>query len=131
MHLPIKSISVDIVKEIVSDDNNYLIFGSKKEIELYGLQESKNIKFVCFENILHSLSVIKYCSILIGTDSCFKSMSSMQKIKTICIVGDFEDPMRDAYFIKKYEEDKIMKVFKTKNVIEDKHKIIEFIKSNI
>ena len=131
MHLPTKFISTDIIKEIVNNDNNYLIFGSEKELNSYGLQESKNVKFACFENILHSLSAIKYCSTLIGTDSCFKSMSSMQKIKTICIIGDFEDPIRDSFFIKKYEEDKVMKVFKTKNTIEDKNKIIEFIKSNI
>lgn len=129
--LPAKSIPFSIVKEIINENNNYLIFGSKKELVNYELQESDNVKFVCFDNVFHSLSVVKYCDKLIGVDSCFKSMSSMQKIFTICLIGDFSDATRDNYFIKKYEEDKIMKVFKTKNTIEDKDKIIEFIKSNI
>jgi hypothetical protein len=55
----------------------------------------------------------------------------MQKIKTLCIIGDFQDPIRDSMFIKKYEEDKIMKVFKTKNANEDESKIVQFVKTNI
>jgi len=130
-NLPAKIIPVNVIKQIINNDNNYLIFGSKKELANYGLEEKENIKFVCFENILHSLCTVKHCSLLIGLDSCFKSMSSMQKIKTLCIIGDFQDPIRDSMFIKKYEEDKIMKVFKTKNANEDESKIVQFIKTNI
>ena len=128
--LPAKIIPLSITKEIISDDNNYLVFGSKKELYDYGLEESDNIKLVSFDNIFDSLNTVKYCNKLIGVDSCFKSMSSMQKIHTICLIGDFPDQTRDEYFIKKYEQDKIMKVFKTKNEIEDSNKIIEFFKLN-
>jgi len=130
-NLSAKIIPIDLINKIITSNYNYVIFGSEKELTNYGLQESDNVKFASFKNILHSLSAVKHCKTLIGLDSCFKSMSSMQRINTICIIMDFEDPVRDAYFIKKYEEDKIMKIFKTKNIVVDKDKIIKFIKSNI
>ena len=129
--MPAKILPADLIKEIIDENKNYLIFGSEKELLSYELKESKNIKHICFKNIFHSLSTVKYCSALIGLDSCFKSMSSMQKIKTLCIIGDFEDATRDDFFIKKYVDDKIMKVYKTKNVNKEKEEIIKFIKINL
>lgn len=128
-NLPAKIISSNLIKRIMNKQNNYLIFGSEKELLNYGLQETENVKFVSFQNILHSLSVVKHCSYLIGLDSCFKSMSSMQKIKTLCIIGDFNDAIRDAMFIKRYEEDGVMKVLRINNQ-ENEDKIINFIKQN-
>jgi len=130
-NLPARIIPLSITKKIINNNNNYLIYGSKKELLEYGMQQEENIKFVCFDNILDSLSTVKYCSSLIGLDSCFKSMSSMQKINTLCIIADCEDEIRDSMFIKKYEEDKVMKVFKTKNIEQNQNEIIDFIKNNI
>lgn len=130
-NLPAKELPVEITKSIVNENNNYLLFGSRNELLQYGIPESKNIKFVSFNNIIYSLATVKHCKTLIGLDSCFKSMSSMQKVKTICVIGDFNDPTRDQYFINRYVEDGIMKVFKTKNIKNDEAEIISFIKSEI
>jgi len=130
-NLPAKQIPLEIVESIITDSFNYLIFGSPSELASYGLKEKENIKFVSFDNILHSLSTVKHCSTLIGLDSCFKSMSSMQNINTICIIGDFPDPTRDNCFINRYVNDGVMHVAKIKNIEQEANQIIEFIKNNI
>ena len=130
--LPAKQIPVDVVQKIIdNNDRNYLIFGSAKDFSNYDLKESENVKFVSFENILHSLSTVKYCKTLIGLDSCFKSMSSMQRINTICIIGQFKDEPRDTMFINQYENDGVMKVYRLNNFEIEKDKVIQFINENI
>lgn len=129
--LPAKVIPLSITKQIIDENKNYLIFGSAKEINNYGLEESDNIKFVSCNKIQNSLTAVKYCSSLIGLDSGFKTMSSMLRINTICIIGDFKDPTRDAYFINQYENDNVMSVFRTKDIEKDSRQIVEFIKNNI
>ena len=54
----------------------------------------------------------------------------MQRIDTICILGDFKDETRDMYFINQYEKDKVMNVYRVKNFEAEKQNIIEFIKTN-
>jgi hypothetical protein len=130
-NLPAKIIPLQLTKNIISNNYNYLIFGSPKELSNYGLEESENVKFVSFDNILYSLSAVKYCKTLIGLDSCFKSMSSMQKINTICIIGDFPDEIRDLMFVNQYAKDGVMKVFKTKNINDDQEAIEKFILENL
>lgn len=129
--LPAKKIPLDLTKDIINDNFNYLVFGSPKELSEYGLQESPNVKFVSFDNILYSLSAVKHCKTLIGLDSCFKTMSSMQRINTICIIGDFPDSTRDVMFINQYVKDGVMKVFKTKDIEADKETLKNFILENI
>lgn len=130
-NLPVKKIPVELINGIINSNFNYIVFGSAKELSEYGLQESENVKFVSFDNILHSLSTVKYCKILVGSDSCFKSMSSMQRITTICILGDYPDPIRDTMFINQYVKDGVMKIFKTKDIDADKEDIKKFILENI
>lgn len=129
--LPAKELPIEISKNIIDKNNNYLLFGSKNELLQYGISEDKNIKFVCFDNIIDSLATVKYCKTLIGLDSCFKSMSSMQRINTICIIGNFHDPTRDQMFINQYEQDGVLKVFRTKNIKDDQSKIISFFQNEI
>lgn len=129
-NLPIKFIPSEIVNELIANDfnknYNYIIFGSKQDLENYGIKETDNVKFACFDNILASLACVKFCKKLLGTDSCFKSMSSINRIPTYCIVGNFDDQTRDAYFIDQYVNDGVMKVFKFDNVENQKDQIVKF-----
>lgn len=129
-NLPAKELPVEITKSIINENNNYLLFGSRTELLQYGIPESENVKFVSFNNIIHSLATVKYCKTLIGLDSCFKSMSSMQRINTICIIGNFNDPTRDSMFINQYQKDGVMKVYKANNIEKEKKEILEFINNN-
>ena len=129
-NLPVKFIPAEIINSIIDNDTNkqynYLIFGSSKDLENYDLQSSENLRFVCFDNILVSLACVPKCKKFLGTDSCFKTMSSMNEIPTYCLVGDFDDQTRDAYFIDQYVNDGVMKIFKFNNVETQKDEILKF-----
>lgn len=125
-NLPIKFIPADTIKALICDDFNYLIFGSKNELDSYGLNESNNIKFVCFEDILKSLACVKHCCKFLGVDSGFKTMSSNSRIPTFVLLGDFKDAIRDSMFINQYEKDGVMKVYRLKNFDLEKTEILNF-----
>lgn len=127
-NLPSKYIPSNIINDIISDDFNYIIFGSASELESYGVKESKNVAHTNMD-IESCLELVKLCHKFIGTDSGFKTMASMSRIPTICILGDFNDETRDQYFINKYSFDGVMKVLKTKNISEDKNKILDLFSS--
>lgn len=131
-NLPVKFIPADVISKITSNENyNYLLFGSANELESYELKETDNLKFVSFYNILISLACVNSCKKFIGTDSCFKTMSSMSSIPTYCIVGNFDDQTRDVCFIDQYVTDGIMKIFKYDNIENQKQEIIDFFVSSI
>ena len=50
----------------------------------------------------------------------------MNEIPTYCLVGDFDDQTRDAYFIDQYVNDGVMKIFKFNNVETQKDEILKF-----
>lgn len=129
-NLPIKFIPADIVRDIVekNKDFNFFIFGSFSEFEKWGFSnEYKNrVRLVSFDSIVDSLACVKFCDKLLGTDSCFKTMSSSHNIKTYCLVGDFDDQTRDFYFIDQYVKDGVMKTFRYKNLEEQKNEVLDF-----
>ena len=55
----------------------------------------------------------------------------MQRINTICIIGQFKDDPRDTMFINQYENDGVMKVYRLNNFEIEKDKVIQFINENI
>lgn len=128
-NLPPKHIPSEIINSIIKEDYNYIIFGTPSELESYKLKESSNVLFTDLEMQV-CLELVKKCSKFIGTDSCFKTMSSMHRISTICILGNFKDETRDMYFINQYEKDNVMKVYRVENFETEKQNIIEFIKAN-
>lgn len=128
-NLPIKFIPSEAVSDLISNNFNYLVFGSKSELESYGLSESDNVKFVCFDDILKSLACVKHCSKFIGVDSCFKTIAANSRIPTFVLLGDFEDPIRDSMFINQYEKDGVMKVYRLKNFEAEKNDIMSSIKA--
>ena len=129
--LPIKHIPVEILIKLVRENSqfNFFIFGAANEFASYSaetLSSFSNVRLVTFDNIINSLACAKKCVKMIATDSCFKTLSSSHKIPTYCLVGDFDDPTRDAFFIDKYVADGIMKIFKYKNALEQKDDIYKF-----
>ena len=132
-NLPIKYIPPDVIKEVINNNPNYnyIVFGSKSDFSGYDLSESDNIKFACFDNIVSSLACVNMCYKFIGTDSCFKTMSSSYGTKTYCLVGNFDDQTRDFYFIDQYVNDKVMEIFKYSNLETQKQEIINFFSNSI
>lgn len=121
-NLPVKFIPSEIVKNIINPDFNYIIFGKKEELDSYGIEESGNILHTNL-SIEGCLELVKRCYKFIGTDSGFKTMSSMRRIPTFCTLGDFEDYLRDSLFINQYEKDGVMQVFKYTDLSE-KHEAL-------
>ena len=72
------------------------------------------ITFACDKNIIKNLALVKFCDVVIGVDSVFKTMSSMSKIPTICFYEDVKSRFRDRVFIEPYTSEKIMYGYKYK-----------------
>jgi len=124
--LPAKYIPSDIVNEVIKDDFNYIIFGSESELENYNVKQSKNVMRTNID-VQSCLELVKLCSSFIGTDSAFKTMSSMNRVPTKCILGDFPDEIRDQYFINQYEKDGVMKVFRLKSIKDQRADLVDFL----
>ena len=96
-------------------DVNVIFFGMKSEIESFDISENEKLKFSCHEDITKSLSVVSQCNAFIGSDSAFKTMSSMLKIPTIVLCSKPKNNFRDRMFIDPYIKHQIMSAFKYTN----------------
>lgn len=111
---PTKKMSLTFVESLCDsfdNDTEFLFFGKEDELREYQGQIS-NARFISHSDIWDSLAHVLVCDIFIGVDSAFKTMSSMNGIKTIVFVSDYEDDFRDKTFIKPYEEIGILKSIK-------------------
>jgi hypothetical protein len=55
----------------------------------------------------------------------------MVRVPTLCVLGDFNDQIRDQYFINQYEKDGVMKVYRLNSLENEKDQVIEFINKSI
>ena len=112
----LKNIPTQLISELLSEKYNLMVFGLKQEIMSLDLCESKNLKFVTYEDPAKSLAFVAQCSAFVGSDSGFKTMSSMSRIPTLVWLGDYVDKPRDEMFISPYLRDGIIELFKYKNL---------------
>ena len=112
----LKSIPARVIKELISDNYNLMVFGLKNELEPIGLKESDTLKLITYSNPAKSLAYVNQCHAVIGADSGIKTMSAMNRIPTFVWLGDYIDPPRDEMFIDPYIKDGVMKVFRYKDV---------------
>jgi ADP-heptose:LPS heptosyltransferase len=96
-----------------------ILFGTKKELSKVKLGKAKHIKIAADNNILENLSLVQYCDLLIGSDSLFKTMSSMLKIPTIVLHHNSKNNFRDRVFIKPYVNSGVMFTYKFKKHIDN------------
>jgi hypothetical protein len=112
----LKSIPARLIKELISPDYNLMVFGLEEELTSIGLKESDNLVIISHKNPTKSLTYVAQCNALVGSDSAFKTISSMNNIPTFVWMGDYSDPPRDQAFIDPYVKDGVMKVFRYKDV---------------
>ncbi|QWD77730.1 hypothetical protein [Polynucleobacter sp. MWH-Svant-W18] len=112
----LKSIPAKVIKELISNNYNVIVFGLRHEIEPIGLTQSDTLRLVSHENPAKSLAYIQQCNAVIASDSGIKTMSSMLRIPTLVWLGDYQDFPRDQMFIDPYVSDGVMKVFRYKDV---------------
>jgi len=112
----LKSIPARVIKELISDDYNLMVFGLEEELQPIGLEVGENLQLISYKNPAKSLAYVSQCDAFVGSDSAFKTLSSMMKIPTFVWLGDYIDPPRDDMFINPYIEDKVIEVFRYKDV---------------
>ena len=113
--IPDITIPHDVLQEIISDDFNYLIFGREDELSKIDIKK-QNVKMACYDDLLTTINLVKYCDKFIGTFSSFKTIAASQNISTFCIM-----PLQpisrgmEATFVDQYVKDGVMKVYKVEN----------------
>lgn len=118
---PLKYLPKNFLGKIMSDlDSIYLLFGAREDLLNYAsLANGKNPRvFLIDEPIWHSLAFVEKCDLIIGVDSAIKGYSAIKNIPTICLVGDYEDPLRDEVFLLPYVKEGIMHVIKFRDLNE-------------
>lgn len=111
----IKSIPARVIKELISDRHNLMIFGLKQDLQFIGLHCSDNLAIITCDNPAKSLAYVNQCNAFVGSDSGFKTMSAMNKIPTFVWLGDYIDEARDSMFIDPYVKDGVMEIFRYKD----------------
>jgi len=112
----LKSIPIQVITELISENYNAIIFGLKEEIYQIGLKESENLRLIADENPAKSLAYVQQCQVVVASDSGIKTMSAMLKIPTMVWLGDYKDPPRDQMFIDPYVRDGVIQTFRYKNL---------------
>jgi ADP-heptose:LPS heptosyltransferase len=88
-----------------------LLFCTKSEANHFrsiGIVEKKKLKFISEEEIFMSLAQVERCALFIGSDSVFKTMSSMLKIPTFVLFHNIKNRFRDRMFINPYVKEGVM-----------------------
>jgi len=111
---------------MASNQFNIILFGTKEEIESFGLTETERLRFACFERIADSLAVVAQCAAFVGSDSAIKTMAAMLGIPAVVWLTDIQDPFRDSVFITPYVDQGLMKAFRYKSASKDIDSGIQF-----
>ena len=119
---PSKVLPLVLINRLLLANTRYdfLLFGSSEEVS--GVAEHQHLRIVCDPDATVSLSHAVECSALIGSDSAFKTMSSMLRTPTVVWIGDYKDGHRDSRFIDPYVKAGIMETFRYRN-LNDMHEI--------
>ncbi|MBU3575927.1 tetratricopeptide repeat protein [Polynucleobacter sp. UK-Mo-2m-Kol15] len=118
--LPKKSLPVSLLQNILSINAfNVILFGSKEEIESYGLLENKHLHHASYQNIDESLSLVSLCDCFVGSDSAIKSITAMLQIPTFVWMGDYQDPYRDTNFIDPFAKKNVFEIFRYRDITQD------------
>lgn len=127
-----KKLHVEIF-DIIPKEYNIMVFVTENEYKEFSdkYPENDSFKYVREPNIVHSLARVSQCDAFIGSDSVFKTMSSMLSIPTIVLHGDYDDIQRDRNFIDPYIDAGCMLVYRFKDFKSELPQIEDFIKQNL
>lgn len=126
---PPKAIPRTVLEGLVSPDYEFLVFGSPKELDELG--EIKGARLVREDSIITSLSRVAECSVLIGSDSSFKTMSAMLRIPTVVLMGDYRDDHRDQRFIDPYVREGVISVFRYRDLTFEINAAVRFCREQL
>jgi ADP-heptose:LPS heptosyltransferase len=101
-----------LINTLILKNFNVIFFSTKEEFKNLSLTQHKNLKYAHDLDIVKNLSLVEQCDFFVGSDSAFKTMSSMLKIQTIVLINDDRNTYRDRVFIDPYIKKGVMSVFK-------------------
>jgi hypothetical protein len=107
-----KKFVLKLIKILLDQKMTVVLFGTQRELKTLHLDSHPNLIFASHKNIIYNLAVVKYCDLLIGAESAFKTMSSMSKIPTLVYHADNNNHFRDRVFINPYIRAGVMTVYK-------------------
>ena len=116
--LPLSFIN-SLIKDLSKLNINVILFGTEKEIVSYGLKQNNKLKFACHKNIINNLSLVPQCDFFLGSESVFKTMSSMLKIPTILLKANKKENFGSRMFIDPYIREGVMYKLVYKNALNE------------
>jgi hypothetical protein len=121
---PSKALPITVLNSLIAANkwHNILVFGTASEFDAlvpaWREFESEYLKFVDAD-VTVSLSRVAECSMFIGSDSAFKTMSAMLHIQTVVWIGDYKDDFRDSKFIDPYVKAGVMTTIRYRDLTSD------------
>lgn len=101
-----------LTHQLIADGFDVIFFCTKEERKLLPIKVDKRISFAMSKNIVKNLSRVKECDYFIGSDSAFKTMSSMLRIPTLVIMPIKKlNSFRDRMFLDPYVKEGIISVY--------------------
>jgi ADP-heptose:LPS heptosyltransferase len=115
-----KALSPDFVIKLLSflTQSKYkiILFGTRNELKSFNTKSSHRLTLAQDRDVIKNLSLVTQCDLMIGSDSAFKTMSSMLKIPSIVLHKDNANRFRDRTFIEPYVKAHCMYVYKYKRL---------------
>jgi ADP-heptose:LPS heptosyltransferase len=121
-----KTFALKLIKTLLDLKMTVVLFGTHHELETLDLATHPHLIFASHQNIIKNLALVKYCDLLIGAESVFKTMSSMSKIPTLVYHEDNNNRFRDRVFINPYINAGVMTVYKYQNLEKEMDPAIDF-----
>ena len=118
--------ALDLIDKLLQLKCKVILFGTQAELALLKYQSRHNVFFASDKNIIKNLSLVKFCDLVIGGESVFKTMSSMSSITTLVIHEDNNNNFRDRTFISPYVKKSVMYVYKYKKLSKEALSAIQF-----
>jgi ADP-heptose:LPS heptosyltransferase len=118
--------SLKLISTLLDQKMTVVLFGTQSELKTLHLGSHPNLIFASHKNIISNLAVVKYCDLLIGAESAFKTMSSMSNIPTLVFHADNNNHFRDRVFINPYIKAGVMTVYKYQALEKEIDQAIDF-----
>jgi len=123
--------SLHLIDKLLQLKYKVILFGTQAELAELAYKPHRHVFLACDKDIIKNLSLVKFCDLLIGGESVFKTMSSMSSIPTLVLHEDNNNRYRDRTFINPYVQKGVMHVYKYKNLLKEIFPAIQFIEETI
>ena len=123
--------AINLIDNLLKLKYKVILFGTQAELAQLAYKSHHHVFLACDKDIIKNLSLVRFCDLLIGGESVFKTMSSMSRIPTLVLHEDNNNRYRDRTLINPYVQKGIMHVYKSQNLLKEILPAIKFIEKTI